>query len=50
MDRKRRLLTDRPFDAAVIGSGWAGLGVSYAMTKAKMVGTSPRAWRRALKE
>ncbi|SIO12819.1 putative flavoprotein involved in K+ transport [Bradyrhizobium erythrophlei] len=25
---------DRPFDAAVIGAGWAGLGVSYVMTKA----------------
>jgi putative flavoprotein involved in K+ transport len=25
---------DRPFDAAVIGAGWAGLGVSYVLTKA----------------
>jgi putative flavoprotein involved in K+ transport len=25
---------DRPFDAAVIGAGWAGLGVSYMMAKA----------------
>ncbi|NEU95020.1 flavin-containing monooxygenase [Bradyrhizobium uaiense] len=24
----------RPFDAAVIGAGWAGLGVSYMLTKA----------------
>jgi putative flavoprotein involved in K+ transport len=25
---------DRPFDAAVIGAGWAGLGVSHALTEA----------------
>jgi putative flavoprotein involved in K+ transport len=25
---------DRPFDAAVIGAGWAGLGVSYMLAKA----------------
>src|SRR5215471_10156510 len=25
---------DGPFDAAVIGAGWAGLGVSYALAKA----------------
>ena len=25
---------DRPFDAAVIGAGWAGLGVSYELAKA----------------
>jgi putative flavoprotein involved in K+ transport len=25
---------DRPFDAVVIGAGWAGLGVSYALAKA----------------
>ena len=25
---------DGPFDAAVIGAGWAGLGVSYALTRA----------------
>ena len=25
---------DGPFDAAVIGAGWAGLGVSYVLTKA----------------
>ncbi|UGY03917.1 flavin-containing monooxygenase [Bradyrhizobium quebecense] len=25
---------DRPFDTAVIGAGWAGLGVSYMLTKA----------------
>jgi len=26
--------TDRPLEAAVIGAGWAGLGVSYALAKA----------------
>jgi putative flavoprotein involved in K+ transport len=25
---------DRPLDAAVIGAGWAGLGVSYVLAKA----------------
>ena len=25
---------DRPFDAVVIGAGWAGLGVSYVLAKA----------------
>ena len=27
---------DRPLDAAVIGAGWAGLGVSYALAKADL--------------
>lgn len=26
--------TDRPLDAVVVGAGWAGLGVSYALAKA----------------
>src|SRR4029453_18721572 len=34
---------DRPFDAAVIGAGWAGLGVSYMLAKA---GLSPRVLER----
>jgi putative flavoprotein involved in K+ transport len=28
---------DRPFDAAVIGAGWAGLGVSYVLAKAGLL-------------
>jgi putative flavoprotein involved in K+ transport len=27
---------DRTLDAAVIGAGWAGLGVSYALAKADL--------------
>src|SRR5947199_2098183 len=27
---------DRPLDAAVIGAGWAGLGVSYALAEADL--------------
>ena len=27
---------DRPLDAAVIGAGWAGFGVSYALAKADL--------------
>jgi putative flavoprotein involved in K+ transport len=34
---------DRPFDAAVIGAGWAGLGVSYVLAK---VGLSHRVLER----